>query len=370
MQAAFGTSDTEALGKLGIDTTTFINGVVSQLERLPRVAGGIQNSIENLSDAIKEALVPLGRGLADLFAGASGTSENLIATFKRVGTEIGEVLSAIGKSGVLTDIAKSFSAIFGLDFGKGLQENMVRVVSVIGSALKNLPELGKMAGDYLGKVFATVGDNIEIAFNNAFSLIKNTFSNFIAGIKADFLTAIGTMLQALPHLPGARNNTFSMGQTLLDNADAERRSIGLPKLEQFKSLPSALPSFAGLMKDADAMQSKIMANLKPYSEIPDGLNFGGGAGSQSSGVGSVFAAWDKHLADIEKNTKATADALEPRKVFGGGELAKMGVTAAEKAARPDMYTRSVNSTFQEAVRRAQRTEAQRTGRRGTPLFAR
>lgn len=371
MQAAFGTSSADAINKMGIDTTTFIDGVVSQLERLPRVTGGIQNGIENLSDAIKEALVPLGRGIADLFAGASGTGENLIATFKRVGTEIGEVFSAIGKSGVLSDIAKSFSAIFGLDFGKGIQENMVRVVSVIASVLKNLPELGKMTGDYLSKVFAAVGDNIGIAFRNVFSSLKSELSNFISDVKADLFTVIGTMLQAIPHLPGMKTNTFSMGQSLLDSAQSERLSFSIPKVEALKDLPLLSGSFGAIMKDADTFQARIMANLKPYSEIPEGLNFGGGAGSQNGSNGaSIFAAWDKHLADIEKNTKATADALEPRRVFGGGDLAQMGVTAAEKAARPDVYTRSVNSTFQEAVRRAVRTDQQRTGRRGTPLFAR
>src|SRR5690606_26404524 len=44
MKAAFGTSDTEQLQKMGIDATQFVEGVVAQLEKLPAVTGGINNA--------------------------------------------------------------------------------------------------------------------------------------------------------------------------------------------------------------------------------------------------------------------------------------------------------------------------------------
>lgn len=371
MQAAFGTSDTEALGKMGIDTTTFINGVVTQLERLPRVTGGIQNDLENLSDAINQALIPLGKGIADLFSGVSGTGENLIATFKRVGTQIGEVLSAIGKSGVLAEVGKSLAGIFGLDIGQGLQQNMARVAGVIASVLKNLPEMGKMAADYFSKVWDAATQNIGIAFSNLWAMLKSGFSNIFSDIKADFYDMIGKLLQSIPHLPGAPSGLFATGQKYLDMAQGERNTVAVPDLQKLVDMPKLSGSFAPLLKDADAFTNSIVSKIKPYSQLPEGLNYGGGASTQGGGMNSIFAEWDKNLAKIEANTKATANALDSRRVFGGGELAKMGVTEAERqTGRPDPYTRSVDASLRSAIHRIVRADRNGTNNRSMPLYAR
>ena len=60
MQAAFGTASSEAIQKLGISSTQFIEGITSQLEKLPRAAGGIKNSLENFFDAIKQGAAKFG----------------------------------------------------------------------------------------------------------------------------------------------------------------------------------------------------------------------------------------------------------------------------------------------------------------------
>jgi len=63
MEAAFGTADTEKLQKQKITATDFITKIVAELEKMPKVSGGIQNSFENLSDTIEQALIPLGNVL-------------------------------------------------------------------------------------------------------------------------------------------------------------------------------------------------------------------------------------------------------------------------------------------------------------------
>lgn len=50
MIAAFGTADTEALQKQGIDSQTFIGAIVKEFEKLPPVTSGLNNQIENLRD--------------------------------------------------------------------------------------------------------------------------------------------------------------------------------------------------------------------------------------------------------------------------------------------------------------------------------
>ena len=141
----------------------------------------------------------------------------------------------------------------------------------------------------------------------------------------------------------------------------------------------ASPTFKGLpdfgefspFRGAEGIIGRINAARRPMSMIPEGLTYGGGGnGLEGSGGGGVFAAWDKHLAEIEKNTKSTADALDPRRVFGGGDLANIGVTAAERSRMsPDPYTRSVDSTLQNAIRRAVRADQRQTSRT-MPLYGR
>lgn len=67
MKDAFGTSDTEALGKAGIDATSFISGLIAELQKLPQATGGAQNELDNYSDAwanLKVEAASFASGLA------------------------------------------------------------------------------------------------------------------------------------------------------------------------------------------------------------------------------------------------------------------------------------------------------------------
>lgn len=81
MKAAFGTADTEALNKAGISATAFVEGVVTELEKLPKVTGGINNAFENLSDATTIALGKIGTALNENFniEGVLGQVSDFIA---------------------------------------------------------------------------------------------------------------------------------------------------------------------------------------------------------------------------------------------------------------------------------------------------
>jgi tape measure domain-containing protein len=64
MQDAFGTADTEKLQSMGISVDRFVDGVLSQLEKLPRAAGGAANAVENLDDAWKNLKAKAGELIA------------------------------------------------------------------------------------------------------------------------------------------------------------------------------------------------------------------------------------------------------------------------------------------------------------------
>lgn len=393
MQDAFGTSSAEAIQKMGINATQFVSGVVRELEKLPRLTSGIQNSMENLGMAVKDALLPLGRGFADMLLGGGSSTESLLAQFKKLGTQIGEVFSGIGRSGVLDEVGKSFvdrfSKIFG--GGSGMQQAIARFAGVTLSILKNIPDTIQQIGEYLSSLFGAIWGNLKSIAAWGISSIQAIFGGggsapaeagggqklMKGGLGGDLL---GIALKTLGYTPG---NQISQGiggliakQFGLSNIDGlgslSRLASGLTSVPQFPQL-QGLPSLSGALsrmtnplQDADRFTSQILASMRPYSEIPDGLPYGGGAGGGMSGsAGGIFAQWDKNLAEIERNTKNTADALDTRRVFGGAELTNVGITDQERFAirRPDPYTRSVDASLRSAIHRVVRADQRGTLRR-------
>jgi tape measure domain-containing protein len=53
MKTAFGTADTEALGKSGVTASAFIEKLVAELGKLPQVMGGARNAVDNFDDSWK-----------------------------------------------------------------------------------------------------------------------------------------------------------------------------------------------------------------------------------------------------------------------------------------------------------------------------
>jgi hypothetical protein len=71
MQSAFGTADVEAVQKkleeTGQTADDFIKTIVTEFEKLPKVTGGVANTIENFQDTLKNLKVELGNALLPTF---------------------------------------------------------------------------------------------------------------------------------------------------------------------------------------------------------------------------------------------------------------------------------------------------------------
>lgn len=67
MQEAFGTSNSEALQELGITGAEFVAKITAEMEKLPRVSGGITNAIVNFWSALKQAAAEFGEEINRVF---------------------------------------------------------------------------------------------------------------------------------------------------------------------------------------------------------------------------------------------------------------------------------------------------------------
>lgn len=139
IKGAFGTSDSEALQKLGISSTEFIDKITAELGKLPKVTGGAQNAFENLSDSIEIALLPLGNAilpsviaaietilpvierLSTGFANLSPSTQQFILAFAAVAAIIPPIIVAIGTLAVgIGAVISAFSTISAVVAATGL----------------------------------------------------------------------------------------------------------------------------------------------------------------------------------------------------------------------------------------------------------
>ena len=126
LQKLYGTVDSEEiskqLGKAGQSSTDFIAVLTEELGKIPTVAGGLKNSLENLGDTVTLSLAKIGDGISkalnlpavlagisnfitrasEAFSGLSPASQKLIVVLAGVAAATGPVLVALGTIGAAT----------------------------------------------------------------------------------------------------------------------------------------------------------------------------------------------------------------------------------------------------------------------------
>jgi tape measure domain-containing protein len=342
--SAFGTASTEAIQKMGLSADVAIGKIIAGLEMLPKATSSALTTFENLQDALEQAFLPIGRGILDIFSSAEGGTMRLIDLIANIGKQIGEVFSAVGKSGVVQDVfAKMLSGTGVANF----QEFMIGAIANIMAYMSQIPNFWNALIHDIGVGFVFVKDSIIYYFGEAYTWAAGKWNEFMStmqtGIK-DFGTSFAEFFQpildgikiavqiltlGMVNLPGVK--PFKGAGIFAPNAG--QIPIPTQNLEPPKFAPSS-PYFMlpGVAANANAIaeqyQRAIMGNLSPQG-LPGGMIYGGAQGT-GGGLGGPSIA--DNIGRIADNTKTAADALTLRReTLGGGQLGQMGVTAAEMA---------------------------------------
>jgi len=278
---AFGTASTEAIQKMGLSANDAITRIISAMEQLPKATGGAITTFENLQDAIERAFLPIGRGILDIFGASSGGAERLIDQVGRLAQELGNVLTAIGNSGVI-------------------QETLDKLFRTLGG------------GGGFAEGFARMAANI-LAF---FSDIVPTVENAVQSIKNSIVSGINELtigvLENLALIPFSGVNETTIG--VAKGVGAASAALGQTKMNNVDMAATAERYF-----------QQIMAAYGPQG-LPSGLNFGGIQEQKSTSPIPTL------LGRIADNTRSAAESLSLRReTLGGGQLGQLGVTAAELA---------------------------------------
>jgi len=314
--SAFGTASTEAIQKMGISADEAIKRIISGLEQLPKATQSALTTFENLQDALTAAFLPIGRGILDIFSSAEGGTMRLIDRIAEMGRQIGEVFSAIGKSGVIQDFLNRVISAFGP--GGNFQQAMINVAANLLAFFAQLPRIMQELGPAIMTFFGDIAYNIKAFFKNTFGDLQTEIQNLVKFLDDQLSSFLFKFEPILPDKTKAilahRGNELAPPETKAPKWNYITPRFPMPAA-------AAVPDLAGAYGDA------IRAMLGPQG-LPPGMIFGGAQGTGGMGGDSITGI----LGKIADNTKTTADALTLRReTLGGGQLGSLGVTAGELA---------------------------------------
>jgi tape measure domain-containing protein len=264
----FGTSDGGKLEKMEVTSVMALEALLEAMAKLPRVAGGAQNSIDNLGDAVKFATIAFGREFKDTFSPA----------LNAIGTE----LSLLEEEGYFQDLAQSLKDMADAFAGQDLGES----IKTFAGAIKVIADTGASASNFLRDVYEGI-----LRIQDFFKFIPGTVAWARAMQKAqeERGTFDGGMENARKeNEAGWKAMGYDVEQILKEQAARQKeRDKANAKTEEQKTLEQKK---AEEQKKADDLSTQV-------------------------------------LRKIETNTAKMLDIQKA--AFGGGELARVGVTATE-----------------------------------------
>jgi len=315
--SAFGTASTEAIQKMGLSADVAIGKIIAGLEQLPKATSSALTTFENLQDALEQAFLPIGRGILDIFSSAEGGSMRLIERVAEMGRQIGEVFSAIGKSGVIQDFLNRVIGAFGP--GGNFQQAMINVAANLLAFFAQLPRILQELGPAVMTFFGDIGYNIKAFFKNTFGDLQTEIQDLVKFLDSQFSSFLFKFEPILP------DNVKSILQTRQNELQAPET-----KAPKWNYITPRFPMpAAGAVPDLAGEYGRAIRDMLGPQGLPGGMIYGGAQGT-GGGLGGPSIA--DNIGRIADNTKTAADALSLRReTLGGGQLGQMGVTAAEMA---------------------------------------
>lgn len=151
----YGTARGEELTKQGVTPGEAIETLLAGLEKLPSVAGGAQNALDNLDDKWTQTLAALGKP----------AKEGLIPILEHVT----KYLSFLKSSGIAGMIGKEWASLFG---GKDARDGITKFLVFVTKVLLGLPKTLKLIASafsaiinfWVGKVDAVLGGIEKLSF--------------------------------------------------------------------------------------------------------------------------------------------------------------------------------------------------------------
>jgi tape measure domain-containing protein len=187
MLKAFGTADTEVIQRAKISSGLFIDAVVTELEKLPKVTGGARNTFENLKDSIEQSLLPLGNKLLSTILPAierlTPKLLGLLEGFSKLSPEVQSLVIGFGAAAIA---AGPFIGALGNILGLLTQiRNLGGVTSVLGGVGGSIGRVGAFLGAGAGVGLGVAG-LAGAGFGISTALSERDLNQRIAALQHNF----------------------------------------------------------------------------------------------------------------------------------------------------------------------------------------
>ena len=352
---AFGTANTQELQKRNIPATEFITKILAQLEKLPKAPQTFASTLKNMADAFKYAAIIIGRGFADIFG--QGNGFNLMGQFfnnlKEIALEFSSVLSGIAKTDAFKELQKNLSdsLVIFHSLIPGMTRSFAIGLSFVMSFTNDILKAGNSIANFFGQLFYEPVKLWEKELKSFIGFLNFAFVDPLK-ILSNQLDLVFLKLQKAGTVPGtqARRDVdnklveaeFQRNflQKRLDDALAGRREQqSSPLYKMLERTTSAaqgiLPSMTGdpnnIVSKALNIYDDIMKNKGFLSVLPPNLK-PGGLGPTKDTISKDEDSKKKQLKALEiiaTNTKKLEEYTLRNLTYGGGQLAKEGISAVQ-----------------------------------------
>lgn len=305
MEGAFGTSNTEVLQKMGISSQAFVEKITSELEKLPKVTGGLGNSFENLGDTIDNSLARIG----EMINNTVGISSSLSKV-----------------EGIIASLTDKFST---------LSPAMQTVVVTATALTAILPILAAALGAFTTTVLPALSAGFKV-LNTSMGLVSITIVGLVTAYAALKNSTDGVSAAA-----SVKNKALSEAKSKLkDVKEGTERYAEALKYLQAQYLKTRMVEL-----EADIANPSLFDKAKAYL-----LGFG----NIAVGAGDVAAGKVQELKEL---AKAYSELYNPTKPTGGGgnkvHPTPEEVAAAKKAL--DDYVKAQSEASKSIIDSLQRT---------------
>ena len=279
MRDRFGTTDTEQLKKRGVTSAMVLVALNEELAKLPKAAGGAQNTLDNLSDSIKFAFINAGSGLASIQGPLDKFSESI---------------SALTDANVWADAVTGFASALGLipSTATDAEDGLLRVAAgfvglgvFIGNFLEGLRVMIE-AGPYTKLIRFITGTSGGGSGNSVGNFLKN-----FLGVNAG---------EQFYNYKKEEMDRLRTQKTVTDSAANKDMTVGgqPPSKDPQEIVAKNTTKLVDLQQKQLDFQTALIGGGQVGAQAFSGLQVNAAAGGGSPTARTLLKAIDDHISSI------------------------------------------------------------------------
>lgn len=254
MEKAFGTTNVEAIREMGVSGKEFVLQITKAAEALPRVEGGIKNSIGNALDSLKQSAAKVGLAINEAF-NVTGAIETFAGYLQAIATAFSD-LSPLAQKAILS--------ILGITVAIG------PILKIVGAFQLLRAQIFSFRDSVLSAYKAVAGAviNATVAFKALSIAQKATVIGLAIAAVTALYFAYDSYSNSLTNAEAAQKAVNDVTREAISSTEVERAKIGTlvsvledntrslnDKQGALKQLKAISPAYFG---DLDIEKGKII----------------------------------------------------------------------------------------------------------------